>query len=100
MSQFGPKDGGVGRRVVVATPKGQFRPRYDNLFRTDLRPAAQEAARKKQREGMCIGNDDTCGARRAKGTEYCAGHLRSLGLLEVKGDEGRADHSDPQPDGS
>lgn len=30
------------------------------------------------RTGLCAGNDDTCGARRAKGTEYCIGHLRSI----------------------
>jgi hypothetical protein len=24
----------------------------------------------------CIGNDDTCGSQRAKGTELCIGHLK------------------------
>jgi hypothetical protein len=24
----------------------------------------------------CIGNEDTCGSQRAKGTEYCIGHLK------------------------
>ncbi len=39
------------------------------------------APAKKDRSGLCMGNDDTCGARRAKGTEWCAGHLRSKGEL-------------------
>lgn len=28
--------------------------------------------------GLCAANDDTCMARPAKGTPYCAGHLRSI----------------------
>ena len=24
----------------------------------------------------CVGNEDTCGSQRAKGTEYCIGHLK------------------------
>jgi len=24
----------------------------------------------------CIGNEDTCGSQRAKGTEFCIGHLK------------------------
>lgn len=30
---------------------------------------------------LCHGNEYTCGARKANGTEFCAGHLRSAGLL-------------------
>lgn len=49
------------------------------------------------RSKLCIGNDDTCGARRAKGTEYCIGHLRSL-EKEVKdetaGTEGSGSDAD------
>jgi hypothetical protein len=88
-SQFRPK-GGVG----VAKPRGPqgFQPRYDNIFKVDPRIALKA----QQREGRCIGNDDTCGARKAKGTDWCVGHMRSLGLLdertEVTGDEGRTDH--------
>lgn len=29
------------------------------------------------RGNKCTANDDTCGAIRAKGTQFCAGHLRS-----------------------
>ena len=34
------------------------------------------------RGSLCMGADDTCGARKAKGTDLCAGHLRSAGLLD------------------
>lgn len=27
----------------------------------------------------CVANDDTCEAPKAKGTDYCIGHLRSQG---------------------
>ena len=37
--------------------------------------------KKPDRTGLCIGNDNSCGARQAKGTEWCAGHLRSRGEL-------------------
>lgn len=93
MSQFRPR-GGVGQ-AKVRTVEG-FRPRYDNIFKVDPRIAALA----KKREGKCIGNDNTCGARKAKGTEHCVGHLRGLGLLETKterevtNDEGSADRSD------
>ncbi len=30
----------------------------------------------------CIGNDDTCEGPKAKGTDYCVGHLRSQGLTK------------------
>jgi hypothetical protein len=95
MSQFRPK-GGIGQ-VKPRTVDG-FRPNYNNIFRADPRVALKA----KEREGKCIGNDDTCGARKAKGTDWCVGHMRSLGLLEAKtevtNDEGRADHSDPSTD--
>jgi hypothetical protein len=29
------------------------------------------------RGNKCSGNDDTCEGMRAKGTEFCAGHMRS-----------------------
>ena len=31
------------------------------------------------RGNFCSANDDTCGGRKAKGTDYCMGHLRSRG---------------------
>lgn len=30
------------------------------------------------RGNKCTGNDDTCEGNRAKGTEYCMGHLRQM----------------------
>lgn len=30
------------------------------------------------RGNKCSANDDTCEAAKAKGTDYCAGHLRAL----------------------
>ena len=32
----------------------------------------------------CAANDDTCEGRKAKGTDYCYGHARSLGVIQVK----------------
>ena len=29
--------------------------------------------------GKCAGNDDTCEGPKAKGTDFCIGHLRSQG---------------------
>ena len=29
--------------------------------------------------GRCMGNEDTCEGPKAKGTDYCIGHLRSMG---------------------
>lgn len=31
------------------------------------------------RGNFCAANDDTCTGRKAKGTNYCMGHLRSRG---------------------
>jgi hypothetical protein len=36
---------------------------------------------------MCMANGDTCRGFRSSGTEYCAGHQRSLGLLKPKVEE-------------
>lgn len=100
MSQFRPK-GGLGQAKPKTTE--QFRPNYNNLYRVDPRIALKA----REREGKCLGNDDTCGARKAKGTDYCVGHLRSMGLLEPKvdavesevtHDEGRTDHSGTSTD--
>jgi hypothetical protein len=41
-------------------------------------PAAKQD---ETRSGLCAGNDDTCKARKAKGTDWCAGHLRARGEL-------------------
>jgi hypothetical protein len=34
------------------------------------------------RGAKCMANKDTCDGNRAKGSEYCIGHLRSFGLLK------------------
>lgn len=34
------------------------------------------------RSRKCKGNDDTCNGWRAKDTEFCAGHLRSQGVID------------------
>jgi hypothetical protein len=46
-----------------------------------LAPGYSTAKKEPDRTGLCVGNDNTCGARQAKGTEWCAGHLRSRGEL-------------------
>lgn len=52
---------------------------------TGYRLAAIEGARLAAASGpyvgrnRCIANDDTCEAPKAKGTDYCIGHLRSNG---------------------
>jgi hypothetical protein len=46
------------------------------------------------RGNLCAANDDTCEARKSKGTDYCYGHLRSMGLIKVKeADDGTVDAS-------
>lgn len=45
------------------------------------------------RGSKCSGNDDTCEAPKAKGTDMCVGHLRSAGLLKKGGDGGKANPS-------
>jgi len=36
------------------------------------------------RGNLCAANDDSCEGRKAQGTEYCYGHLRSMGLVKKK----------------
>ncbi len=31
-----------------------------------------------ERKGRCVSNEDTCKGFRAKGTQHCMGHLRSI----------------------
>jgi hypothetical protein len=94
-TQFRPK-GGLGN--VKPRVADGFRANYNNIYRVDPRIAMKA----KEREGKCIGNENTCGARKAKGTDYCVGHMRSLGLLETKAevtdDAGRTDRSDEGAD--
>lgn len=33
------------------------------------------------RGSKCQGNENTCGANRVKGEDFCAGHLRSVGKV-------------------
>lgn len=51
----------------------------------DTRPSGQEAGSKLAPPGgpyigrnRCIANDDTCEGPKAKGTDYCIGHLRAM----------------------
>lgn len=37
------------------------------------------------RGNKCVANDDTCEGMRAKGTEYCMGHLRQV--TKTKGED-------------
>lgn len=55
-----------------------------------IRPASQQDGSKLAPgsgpylgRNKCIANEDTCEGPRAKGTDYCAGHLRSM---QKKGD--------------
>lgn len=36
------------------------------------------------RGNKCSGNEDTCEGMRAKGTEFCMGHLRSVNKVSVE----------------
>ena len=36
------------------------------------------------RGNLCSANDDTCTGRKAKGTEFCFGHLKQFGLVPSK----------------
>ena len=36
------------------------------------------------RGNKCSGNEDTCEGMRAKGTEFCMGHLRSVKKVSVE----------------
>lgn len=44
------------------------------------------------RGNKCTGNEDTCEGNRAKGTEYCMGHLRQM--LKDKNQEVTSDATD------
>lgn len=69
-SQFRPVGGlveGFDRAADPLNAAGAFRVSQSS-----------HAAYVSPRKGLCIGNDNTCGARQAKGTAYCAGHLRSI----------------------
>lgn len=92
MSQFRPVARMGGRKEMAR--QGQFRATVNHAFVAKPPPTPS-------REGRCKGNDNSCKAYAAKGTEYCAGHLRSLGLLEEVTDEARSvDHSDSDAAGS
>lgn len=36
------------------------------------------------RGNMCSADNDTCEGRRAKGTEFCFGHMKKFGLVPTK----------------
>jgi hypothetical protein len=69
-----------------------------------IRPSGQTASSRLafstaeyERDSKCVGNDNTCLANRAKGTPYCAGHLRSLksSKLETEESTDAADKDEP-----
>jgi hypothetical protein len=63
-------------RPVAATGVTEVRPV------TLIDSSSYKAPVPPDRTHNCIGNDGTCGAFKAKGTDYCAGHLRSQGVIE------------------
>jgi hypothetical protein len=60
---------------------------YHGVPVSGIRPAAEVAGSRLAagsgpylgRGNFCAANDDTCEGRKAKGTDYCMGHLRSRG---------------------
>lgn len=55
-----------------------------NEFRPDNRPEGAEPSAIGMPyvgRGKCIAKDDTCNGPKAKGTDYCIGHLRKLSLV-------------------
>ena len=53
-----------------------------NALGGDVQQAVFSTAPYKGRGSLCMANKDTCNGKRAKGTEYCIGHLRSFGMLK------------------
>lgn len=50
----------------------------------DAVPASQSYGEYVGRGNKCVGNDDTCGANRMKGQEFCVGHYRqAVNLAEL-----------------
>lgn len=64
--------GAVPTYSLYGRPAYEARLAYDENARIAA-PSAEYVGR----GNKCSANDDTCEAVRAKGTEYCAGHLRS-----------------------
>lgn len=48
----------------------------------EAKPKAPERSDKK-----CVGNDNTCGGWKARGTDYCIGHLNGMAREGDDGDE-------------
>jgi len=58
------------------------RPAVDaRLAHTDGARIAAPSAPYLGRGNLCAANEDTCTGRKAKGTDYCFGHARSMGLI-------------------
>lgn len=63
------------------------RPAYDQrLAHTADARIATASAPYVGRGDKCTGNDDTCGANKVRGQEFCAGHLRQVKSLEQVAD--------------
>lgn len=67
------KMGAVPAHAYYGQPQGDYR----RAAFADARIAAASAPYV-GRGNKCMGNDDTCKGIRAKGTQYCMGHLRRI----------------------
>lgn len=65
--------GAVPAHSYYGQPQGDYR----RAALSDARLAAASAPYV-GRGNKCMGNDDTCKGIRAKGTQFCMGHLRSI----------------------
>lgn len=54
----------------------------------DSQPAPPGGMAYEGRGPKCMGNNDTCNANKAKGTDWCVGHLKALDKEAKTRDEG------------
>jgi hypothetical protein len=66
----------------------------ENALGGNIEQAVFSTAPYTGRGKLCMANKDTCNGKRAKGTEYCVGHLRSFGMLK---DDQRAARNPKDP---
>ncbi len=65
-----------------SAPVGEMAPMHANGGAAQLDPFSGLGVPYKPRRKFCHGKNMKCTARKALGTDYCVGHLRSLGLFE------------------
>ena len=74
------------RPVRPVSPMGAAKPSLDGVRPVyegfSRRPVPVKPRVDTSRDGFCVAKENTCRARKAKGTDYCAGHLRSRGELD------------------